>query len=141
MDHPNRAARRPRTAAVILGEGDYQMHLKQLVALLFAGAVVAGLSAQGKQVQNVKLTFDANGYVVTPSTLVRGVPVKMDVDLDTVKGCMRTVVISAFDVKKTVKAGETAIEFTPTKSGKIEIVCGMNMGKGSFTVVEPTAPK
>jgi len=61
----------------------------------------------------------------------------MEVDLDTVKGCMRTVVINAFDVKKTVKAGETTIEFTPTKSGKIDIICGMNMGKGSFTVVEP----
>ncbi len=117
------------------------MHLKQLMALLFVGAMVAGLSAQAKKVQNVKLTFDAQGYVVTPSTLVKGVPVKMDVDLDTVKGCMRTVVISAFDVKKTVKAGETSIEFTPTKAGKIDIVCGMNMGKGSFTVVEPTAPK
>ena len=58
-------------------------------------------------------------------------------DVDTVKGCMRTVVINAFNVKKTVKAGETTIEFTPTRTGPIEIICGMNMGKGSFTVAEP----
>ena len=74
---------------------------------------------------------------MTPDTVTKGVPVKMEVDLGTVKGCMRTVVINAFNVKQTVKEGETTIEFTPTKSGKIEIICGMNMGKGSFTVVDP----
>lgn len=110
-------------------------------ALLFAFAAVLSLAAAGPQdktadVQLVKLTFDAKGYVVTPATVKRDIPVKMDVDLTTVKGCMRTVVISAFNVKKTVKEGDTTVEFTPTKSGKIEIACGMKMGKGSFTVVD-----
>ena len=92
---------------------------------------------EAKNVQMVKLSFDDKGYVVTPNTVTKGVPVKMEVDLTTVKGCMRTVVISAFNVKQTVKEGATTIEFTPSKSGKIEIICGMNMGKGSFTVVDP----
>jgi uncharacterized protein len=124
------------------------MNAKRIVALMFALPVVVVLTAANpsaaqapkpaeKKVQAVKLTFDDKGYVVTPPNVIKGVPVRMDVDLETVKGCMRTVVINAFDVKKTVKAGETTIEFTPTKSGTIEIVCGMNMGKGSFTVVEP----
>jgi plastocyanin domain-containing protein len=99
------------------------------------GAAQTSKSAQKPQV--VKLTFDDKGYVVTPDTVTKGVPVKMEVDLNTVKGCMRTVVISAFNVKQTVKEGATTIEFTPSKSGKIEIICGMNMGKGSFTVVDP----
>ena len=112
------------------------------LAVVFAspGAGFAqGAKDQAKQVQVVKLSFDDKGYVVTPSSVTRGVPVKMEVDLDTVKGCMRTVVIDAFNVKQTVKAGATTIEFTPTKSGPIQIVCGMNMGKGQFTVAEPAA--
>jgi len=109
-----------------------------LAVVLVCLAVIVG-AAQDKKVQNVKLTFDDKGYVVTPPTVVKDVPVKMDVDLTTVKGCMRTVVISAFNVKKTVKEGDTTIEFTPTKTGKIEIVCGMNMGHGTFTVTEPSA--
>jgi plastocyanin domain-containing protein len=92
---------------------------------------------QATKVQIVKLSFDDKGYVVTPSTVTKGVPVKMEVDLATVKGCMRTVVIDAFNVKQTVKEGATTIEFTPSKSGPIQIVCGMNMGKGQFTVAEP----
>jgi plastocyanin domain-containing protein len=121
------------------------MTSKRLVALFLALPLVALLvapafAAQAKPVakpQTVKLTFDDKGYVVTPPTVTKDVPVKMEVDLTTVKGCMRTVVINAFNVKQTVKEGATSIEFTPTKTGKIEIICGMNMGKGSFTVAEP----
>ena len=111
-----------------------------MMAVLLAapGAVLAQAGQdQAKPVQLVKLSFDDKGYVVTPPTVTKGIPVKMEVDLDTVKGCMRTVVIDAFNVKQTVKAGATTIEFTPTKSGPIQIVCGMNMGKGQFTVAEP----
>jgi len=110
-------------------------------AVIVASSPGAALAQPGggsaKKAQLVKLSFDDKGYVVTPPTVTRGVPVKMDVDLDTVKGCMRTVVIDAFNVKQTVKAGATTIEFTPTKSGPIQIVCGMNMGRGQFTVVDP----
>jgi len=111
-----------------------------VMAVTFAmpGAVLAQPGKdQAAKVQIVKLSFDDKGYVVTPSTVTKGVPVKMEVDLTTVKGCMRTVVIDAFNVKQTVKEGATTIEFTPSKSGPIQIVCGMNMGKGQFTVAEP----
>ena len=107
-----------------------------MLAAFAASPLFAQASGQKAKPQEVKLTFDAKGYVVTPSTVTKGVPVRMEVDLGTVKGCMRTVVIDAFNVKKTVKDGDTIIEFTPTKTGPIQIVCGMNMGKGSFTVQE-----
>ena len=106
-----------------------------------ASVAVAPPPGQEAKVQLVKLSFDDKGYVMTPSTVTKGIPVRMEVDLGTVKGCMRTVVIGAFDVRQTVKEGSTVIEFTPTKTGEIEIVCGMKMGKGAFTVVDPSAPK
>jgi plastocyanin domain-containing protein len=115
-----------------------------VMSLLVAVGLVlsaVGARAQGgkggeKKVQVVKLSFDDKGYVVTPSKVTKGVPVRMDVDLQTVKGCMRTVVIGDFNVKKTVKDGDQTIAFTPTKAGEIGIICGMNMGKGSFTVAQ-----
>jgi len=108
-----------------------------VAAALAVPVLVAQADKASAKAQVVKLTFDDKGYVVTPSTVTRGIPVRMDVDLGTVKGCMRTVVINAFNVKQTVKDGATTIEFTPTKSGKIDIICGMNMGKGWFTVADP----
>jgi len=107
------------------------------VALAQAPAAAKTPAQDAKKVQKVTLSFDDKGYVVTPAKVTKGVPVEMDVDLDTVKGCMRTVVIDSFKVKKTVKAGDTTIAFTPDKSGDIGIICGMNMGKGQFTVVDP----
>jgi plastocyanin domain-containing protein len=109
-----------------------------IVAAFAASGTLAAQAAKadGKKVQVVKLTVDDKGYVVTPDTVVKGVPVRMEVDLGTVTGCARTVVINAVNVKKTVKEGQTTIEFTPTKTGKVEIVCGMNMVRGSFTVGE-----
>jgi plastocyanin domain-containing protein len=117
--------------------------MKRIVIFVSLGFLLVAASpavhAQGakveKKVQQVKLTVDAKGeYVVAPSTVTKGVPVKMQVDLDSVKGCARTVVIDAFKVRKTVKDGDTTIDFTPTKAGPVQIVCGMNMVKGSFTV-------
>lgn len=119
------------------------MKIRAFVALLCSLVLIAAFcidaEARGaeKKVQVVKLTTGDNGYVVTPSKVVKGIPVKMEVDLQAVKGCARTVVISAFSVKKTVKPDDATIEFTPTKTGTIDIVCGMNMVKGTFTVVEP----
>ncbi len=109
------------------------------VAAMLGGAVpVCAQAAKAAQpkVQTVKLSVDDKGYVVTPDTVVAGVPVRMEVDLKTVTGCARTVVIGAVNVKKTVKEGQTTIEFTPAKSGKVAIACGMDMVHGSFTVAD-----
>ncbi len=121
---------------------------KALLVALFLVPFAAATSAQTHSVahashqaaakqQVVRLSVDdKGGYAVTPTTVAEGVPVKMEVDLDTVKGCARTVVISAFNVKKTVKTGDSTIEFTPDKTGNVEIVCGMNMVKGALAVTE-----
>ena len=95
------------------------------------GAVVS----QG-QAQDVKLSFINYNYVLEPSTLKAGVPVRMEVDMSTVYGCMRDVRIPAFGVSKYVKEGDNVIEFTPNKAGTFNIACSMNMGRGTFTVKE-----
>jgi plastocyanin domain-containing protein len=123
--------------------GEMTVKLRASIALalsfivLVSAAGFAQADKQEQRVQTVKLTVDDNGgYVVTPSKVVKGVPVKMEVDLQSVKGCARTVVISAFDVKRAVKQDDATITFTPSNSGTIGVVCGMNMVKGSFTVTE-----
>jgi plastocyanin domain-containing protein len=109
-----------------------------VAALLTSTARADQVSQASARTQVVRLTVDDKGaYVVTPSTVVKGVPVKMDVDMNSVRGCSRTVVIDAFNVKQTVKEGATTIEFTPSRTGKIEVVCGMKMTKGAFTVNDP----
>lgn len=89
-----------------------------------------------KGYQEILLTFENYEYQLSPSTLVKDVPVRMEVDLNSVYGCMRDVVISAFDVRKYVREGDNIIEFTPDKTGTFNIACSMNMGRGTFKVAE-----
>lgn len=86
------------------------------------------------EVENVVLKVVGGRYVLEPSTLKKGIPVRMTADLNSVVGCSRDIVISAFGVRKYVSQGDNVIEFTPTKAGTINIACSMNMYKGTFTV-------
>lgn len=99
------------------------------------GNVVSG------EYQEVVLTFENYEYKLTPEVLIKDVAVKMTVDLDTVYGCMRDIVIPAFGVKKYVKEGDNVIEFMPDKAGKFNIACSMNMGRGTFEVTEGDGSK
>ncbi len=93
-------------------------------------------------IQNVRLIVDNKGdYVLQPSTLLKGVPVKMEVDLSTVIGCARSIVIPSFNVIKNVRTGDNIIEFTPDKTGTFSIHCSMNMYIGSFSVVDGAGKK
>src|SRR3989339_9215 len=98
-------------------------------------AVKSQVSANG--IQEVALSYKNYQYLLEPSTLTKGVPVRMTVDLATVNGCLRDIVIASFGVRKRVAEGDNIIEFTPDKAGTFTIACSMNMGRGTFEVVEP----
>jgi hypothetical protein len=92
-------------------------------------------------VQEVTLRMEGWKYIMEPATLQKGIPVKMTVDLKTVTGCMTDIVIPSFNVRKVVRQGDNVIEFTPDKTGDFRMACSMNMGKGTFSVVEPDGTK
>jgi hypothetical protein len=86
-------------------------------------------------IQNAKLALVDFSYKLTPNKLVKGVPVKIEVDASTLAGCMTTVVIKDFGVRKYITSKDNIIEFTPDKTGTFWITCSMGMGPGSFEVV------
>lgn len=88
------------------------------------------------RVQHATLLMDGFRYRTEPAVLEAGVPVVMTVDLESVQGCMRDVVIEEFGVRKLVSEGDNTITFTPTKEGTFPVVCSMNMGQGTLTVGE-----
>ncbi len=92
-------------------------------------------------VQNIKLVMGSYGYELQPSTLIKGVPVRMEVDMSTVTGCARSIVIPGFNVKKNVRGTDNIIEFTPDKTGTFQIRCSMNMFRGNFDVIEENGQK
>ena len=85
-------------------------------------------------VQEISLSMQNGAY----STLraKKGVPVRIVADMNTLRGCSRTVVFPEFGIRKTLSAGDNIIEFTPTKSGTFDFTCGMGMYRGKFIVEE-----
>ncbi len=98
------------------------------------------LPAQGN-VQVVKMYVEGGKYVLTPSTVTKGTPVRIEGDVSKMPGCSKSIVIPSFNVKKNLNSKDNVIEFTPDKAGTFNIACSMNMYKGIFTVLESDGSK
>lgn len=93
------------------------------------------------EVQTVKLSVVGSNYVLEPSEIKKGTPVRIEADMAKMPGCSKSVVISGFGVSKTLTSNDNVIEFTPDKAGTFNIACSMNMYKGTFTVLETDGTK
>lgn len=87
-------------------------------------------------VQEITLTVQGGTYYPSPIRVKKGVPVKITADLSSVRGCASSIVIPEFGVRKVVRQGDNAIEFTPGKSGTFGFSCSMGMYRGTIVVEE-----
>jgi len=101
---------------------------------LIRGENTASDSVTGNA-QVVKLWVEGGNYVFSDSEFKKDVLVRIEADISRTPGCSRSIVISSFNIRKTVSSGDNVIEFTPTKTGTFNIACSMNMYRGVFTVV------
>ena len=103
------------------------------------GDTVATVSADGYQ--DVALTYGKSGhrysynYILTPSEVKVGIPVRITGDVSRLNGCYRTVTISQYNVRKTLSSSDNTVEFTPTETGDITISCSMGMATTKLTVI------
>ncbi|MBS3094607.1 cupredoxin domain-containing protein [Candidatus Pacearchaeota archaeon] len=56
-------------------------------------------------------------------------------------GCSKSILIPAFNIQKNLNEKNKIIEFTPDKSGTFNIMCSMNMYRGTFIVLENDGTK
>lgn len=87
-------------------------------------------------VQVVNMVENNRGYSPNKFTIKKGVPVRWVIDAQAPYSCASSLTVSSLNVRKTLKAGENVIEFTPTKTGKIPFSCAMGMYTGAFSVVD-----
>ncbi|HEX7586567.1 MAG TPA: sulfite exporter TauE/SafE family protein [Patescibacteria group bacterium] len=87
-------------------------------------------------VQTVNMTESSSGYSPNKFTIKKGVPVKWIIDAQAPYSCASSLVVSSLNIRKTLKAGQNVIEFTPTETGKIPFSCAMGMYTGVFNVVD-----
>jgi plastocyanin len=85
-------------------------------------------------VQEVAISMQGSRYQPYPIRVKAGIPVRFTVDMNTVKGCYRSIVIPELGVSGRVATGSNIIEFTPSKAGTFRMTCGMGMADGRIIV-------
>jgi len=91
----------------------------------------------GKQIVRMRVS----GYEYSPSqfTVKAGVPVEWHIDGTKAAGCGRVLIMQDMGIQKFLNTtGETVINFTPTKAGRLPFNCSMGMMTpgASFTVTD-----
>ncbi len=92
-------------------------------------------------IQIVKMYVKGSQYVFEPSSVKKGVPVRLEADIFRMPGCSKSVISSELNIRKTFNSGDNTLEFTPNKAGNFYIACSMNMYKGTLTVLESDGSK
>lgn len=98
-------------------------------------------AATNGQVQIIKLSVQNGKYIMDPAQVKKGVPVRIEADIAKMPGCSKSIVISAFNIRKTFTSADNILEFTPDKAGTFNIACSMNMYRGTFEVLENNGSK
>ncbi len=107
-------------------------------AIAYESPITGKVTATGdaKEVQIVKLSVSGSQYILEPSTVKKGTKVRLEADISKIPGCAKSIVIPAFNIRKSLSSNDQTIEFTPDKAGTFNLACTMNMYHGTLTVLE-----
>ena len=86
------------------------------------------------EVQKVDLSVKDYNYFPQVINLKYNVPAEIIVDTSKVKGCLQSIVIPGFNVRKYVTPSDNVIKFLPNKKGEFSYSCAMGMGYGKIIV-------
>jgi len=99
------------------------------------GNIVQEVNADNnKDAQVVNLGIKDYNYYPNIINLKYNVPAKIVVDTNKVRGCLQSIVIPDFGVRKFVTAKDNIISFIPNKKGTFSFSCSMGMGFGKIVV-------
>ncbi len=93
-------------------------------------------SVSTNNVQEVKMTQSGFGYSPDILTVKKGVTVKWIINSTNQYTCASFIVMPAYNIRQSLKAGDNIIQFTPTKTGEIDFSCSMGMYRGKFVVID-----
>lgn len=97
----------------------------------------SGLAKTKNGAQEVIIYVTNRGYASEITTLKVGVPVKLTLVSQNVRGCARAFAIPEFNLFKILpQNGTTELEFTPTHPGRLTYTCSMGMYNGFFNIIE-----
>lgn len=85
-------------------------------------------------VQIVDLSWGVLNYKPEVIEVKAGVPVRIQADMNRLKGCYRSFIIHGMGVVGTFTQQKPYIDFFPTEKGEYTFSCTMNMASGKLIV-------
>lgn len=103
-----------------------------LLAVLTAAVVLAG---GVPDVKVIDIKISGGEYQPASVTIPKNVPVRLNFTRDAKPSCGDVLLFPALKIRKELPVNKTvSIDLPPSKAGKLEFTCGMNMMKGSVVV-------
>jgi sulfite exporter TauE/SafE/copper chaperone CopZ len=101
------------------------------------GNITAAVVKDGYQ--EVAVRFEDGRY--KPIVVQKGIPVKWTIEIlqGDLNGCNNEIIVSAFDIDKSLDYGDNLVEFTPKKAGTFKYTCWMHMLSNYIYVVNDIA--
>jgi len=96
--------------------------------------IVENVNAGDSNAQVIQLGMKNYNYYPNIINLKYNIPTKIVVKTDEVKGCLRSIVIPDFGIRKLITNADNVISFTPNKKGTFSFSCSMGMGFGKIIV-------
>jgi thiol-disulfide isomerase/thioredoxin len=92
--------------------------------------------AQSKpRIQKATIVVDAEGYRPRGLKLRRGVPTRLTFIRKVAEGCGTEIVIPAYGISRPLPLKvPVVVSFTPNRSGRVKLTCGMDMFRGWLIV-------
>lgn len=85
--------------------------------------------------RTVELTLTEAGLAPAEVTVKKGERLRLGITRKTDKTCMTEVVVSDYGIKQPLPLGKTVyVELTPTRAGRVKVLCGMGMEYGTLVV-------
>lgn len=87
------------------------------------------------RVQKVTVVVNSEGYEPTNIRLRRGVPTRLTFIRRVAEGCGTEIVIPAYGINRPLPLNvPVVVAFTPHRSGRVKLTCGMDMFRGRLVV-------
>ena len=87
------------------------------------------------RVQKKTIVVNSEGYEPTNVSLRGGVPARLTFIREVDEGCGTEIVIPAYGINRPLPLNvPVVVSFTPTRSGRFKLTCGMDMFRGSLVV-------
>ena len=87
------------------------------------------------KIQKATIIVDADGYRPSTLRLRRGVPTRLTFIRKVAEGCGTEIVIPTYGINRPLPLKvPVVLSFTPKRSGRVKLTCGMDMFRGWLTV-------